>query len=80
MDRTRFFAALWRNFAAIAPQAVVPALGSRLLGEYDFEAKRLRARADSCQRAPRSGPCVESFLFRRHERGKEPAALEVGMV
>jgi len=89
MDRTSFFTALWRDFAAIAPQAaairarldergeqvvddhvafrtfdrspisiealepVVLALGYRLLDEYDFEAKHLRARAYSCQLAPR---------------------------
>jgi Domain of unknown function (DUF1338) len=89
MDRTKFFEALWADFAIIAPQAaailrrleehgenvqndhvafrtfnlspirleqlepLVLAFGYRLLDEYRFEDKHLRARAYICPGSPR---------------------------
>jgi hypothetical protein len=89
MDRTKFFEALWADFAVIAPQAaairrrleehgesvqndhvafrtfdlsplsleqlepLVLGLGYRLLDEYRFEDKHLRARAYICPGSPR---------------------------
>lgn len=89
MDRTKFFEALWADFATIAPQAaailsrleeqgetvkndhvafrtfnlspislerlepLVLGLGYRLLEEYRFEDKHLRARAYICPGSPR---------------------------